>query len=69
MSACVDEINAIVELDRLAEYPFYFAALAELEQQLGRPDEARAHFLTASARARSPMERNFFDRRAHEVAS
>jgi RNA polymerase sigma factor (sigma-70 family) len=64
----LDEINAIVELDRLAEYPFYFAALAELEQQLGRADEARAHFLTASARARNPMERNFFDRRAHEVA-
>ena len=65
----LDEIHAIVELDRLAEYPFYFAALAELEQQLGRADEARAHFLTASARARNPMERNFFDRRAHEVAT
>ena len=65
----LDEINAIAELERLAEYPFYFAALAELEQQLGRPEEARAHFLIASARARSPMERHFFDRRAHEVAS
>jgi RNA polymerase sigma-70 factor (ECF subfamily) len=65
----IEEINAIAELDRLADYPFYFAALAELEHQLGRAEAARAHFLTASARARNPMERNFFDRRALEVAS
>jgi RNA polymerase sigma-70 factor (ECF subfamily) len=64
----LEEINAIVELDRLAEYPFYFAALAELEHQLGRAEEAHAHFLTASARARNPLERNFFDRRAQEIA-
>ena len=64
----LEEIESIAELDRLAEYPFYFATLAELEQQLGRADEARAHFLAASARARNPMERNFFDRRAQDVA-
>ena len=64
----LEEIETIVELDRLAEYPFYFAALAELEHQLGRAEAARAHFLTASARARNPLERNFFDRRAQDVA-
>jgi RNA polymerase sigma factor (sigma-70 family) len=62
------EIAAIADLERLAEYPFYFAALGELEHQLGREDAARAHFLTASVRARNAMERHFFDRRAHEIA-
>ncbi|MDQ2768740.1 MAG: sigma factor, ECF subfamily protein [Gemmatimonadota bacterium] len=64
----LEEIEAIAEVDRLTTYPFYFAALAELEQQLGRTADARAHFLTASQRARNPMERNFFDRRAEELA-
>jgi predicted RNA polymerase sigma factor len=62
------EIAAIAELDRLAGYPFYFAALAELEHQLGRVSEAREHFRMASSRARNPMERQFFERRAQEVA-
>ena len=61
-------IGAIAGADRLAEYPFYFAALGELEHRLGRKDVARDHFLTARARARNPMERNFFERRAKEVA-
>jgi RNA polymerase sigma-70 factor (ECF subfamily) len=63
------EIAAIAEADRLADYPFYFAALGELEHQRGNADAAREHFLSASARARNPLERNFFERRAHEVAS
>lgn len=62
------EIAAIADVDRLADYPFYFAALGELEQQLGRTMEARAHFRAASVRARNSMERQFFERRAHEVA-
>jgi predicted RNA polymerase sigma factor len=62
------EIAAIADVDRLADYPFYFAALGELEQQLGRTMEARAHFRAASMRARNSMERQFFERRAHEVA-
>jgi RNA polymerase sigma-70 factor (ECF subfamily) len=61
------EIAAIADLERLAEYPFYFAALGELEHQRGNASVAREHFLRASARARNPLERNFFERRAHEV--
>ena len=61
------EIGAIAGVERLADYPFYFAALGELEHRLGRKDAAREHFLTAHARARNPMERNFFERRAQEV--
>ena len=61
------EIDALAGAERLAAYPFYFAALGELEHRLGHKDAAREHFLTARARARNPMERNFFERRAHEV--
>jgi RNA polymerase sigma-70 factor (ECF subfamily) len=61
------EIHAIAEVERLAEYPFYFAALGELEHQRGDADVARDHFLSASAHARNPLERNFFERRAREV--
>ena len=61
------EIAAIAEIDRLADYPFYFAALGELEHRCGRAEVARQHFLGAVARARNPMERQFFDRRAREV--
>ena len=61
------EIAAITDVDRLANYPFYFAALGELEQQLGRTMEAQAHFRAAGARARNSMERQFFERRATEV--
>ncbi|MEO7038831.1 MAG: DUF6596 domain-containing protein [Gemmatimonadaceae bacterium] len=61
-------IEAIADVERLAEYPFYFAALGELEQRLGRTDAAREHFLTAKSRARNPMERRFFERRAVEAA-
>jgi predicted RNA polymerase sigma factor len=63
------EIAAIEEADRLADYPFYFAALGELEHQRGNSTVAREHFLCAIARARNPLERRFFERRAHEVAS
>jgi RNA polymerase sigma factor (sigma-70 family) len=62
------EIAAIAGADRLADYPFYFAALGELEHQRGNAAAAREHFLSAGTRARNPLERNFFERRAHEVA-
>lgn len=60
-------IEAIADVERLAEYPFYFAALGELEHRLGHNDVAREHFLSAKARARNPMERRFFQRRASEA--
>jgi RNA polymerase sigma factor (sigma-70 family) len=62
------EIDTIAEVERLAEYPFYFAALGELEHQRGNEDAAHGHFLSAGAHARNPLERNFFERRAREVA-
>jgi RNA polymerase sigma-70 factor (ECF subfamily) len=64
----LEEIAAIADIDRLSEYPFYFAALGELEQRLGRTSDAREHFRLAGGRARNPMERQFFERRAQQLA-
>ena len=57
------EIDAIEDRDRLAAYPFYAAALGELELRRGRHATARAHFQAALALARNPMERRFLDGR------
>lgn len=56
-------LHAIEAKDRLGRYPFYPAALGELELRRGRPDAARAHFLEALERARNPTERAFLERR------
>jgi RNA polymerase sigma factor (sigma-70 family) len=57
------EIRAIADSERLAEYPFYAAALGELELRSGRRDIARDHFCTARALARNAMEKHFLDMR------
>ena len=59
----LEEIRAIDDVERLAGYPFYYAALAELEHQCQRLDLAREHFQAALARARSPMEQRFLQQR------
>jgi len=59
----LEEINAIAGKERLASYPFYSAALGELEFRRGRQDAAREHFQTALLHARNPMERHFLERR------
>jgi RNA polymerase sigma-70 factor (ECF subfamily) len=55
----LEAINAIVGIDRLAAYPFYPAALGELELRCGRREAAREHFSAALSLARNPMERRF----------
>ncbi len=59
----LEEIRSITDRDRLAAYPFYPAALGELELRRGRHETAREHFRAAIALARNPMERRFLDRR------
>jgi RNA polymerase sigma factor (sigma-70 family) len=59
----LEAIRAIDGLDRLAAYPFYPAALGELELRSGRPHIARDHLCRALALARSPMERRFLEAR------
>jgi RNA polymerase sigma-70 factor (ECF subfamily) len=55
----LDAIAAIEGRERLAAYPFYFAAMGELELRKGNRDVARAHLEAALAVARSGMERRF----------
>ena len=59
----LDEIGGIVDRDRLASYPFYCAALGELELRRGRRESACQHFRAALALARNPMERRFLEQR------
>ncbi|HKF55747.1 MAG TPA: hypothetical protein VKJ45_09895, partial [Blastocatellia bacterium] len=59
----LEEIRAIAGSDRLAGYPFYYAALGMLELRCDRPGVARQHFRAALALARNQMERHFLEQR------
>jgi RNA polymerase sigma-70 factor (ECF subfamily) len=59
----LDAIRAIADSDRLSVYPFYSAALGELELRCGRPGVAHDHFKAALALARNPTERSFLEQR------
>jgi RNA polymerase sigma factor (sigma-70 family) len=59
----LEEVRSITDRDRLAAYPFYSAALGELELRRGNHETACEHFRAALALARNPMERRFLDRR------
>ncbi|HVI07370.1 MAG TPA: DUF6596 domain-containing protein [Candidatus Binatia bacterium] len=63
------EIRAIADAARLAKYPFYHAAMGELESRCGRGEAARGHFQTALDCARSPMEKRFLARRVAALES
>ena len=62
-------IDAIGDRHRLAAYPFFPAALGELELRRGGRGRAREHFRAALALARNPMERRFFQSRLRAAAS
>lgn len=59
----LQEIEGIDGRERLAAYPFYAAALGELELRRGRREVAREHFRAALSLARSPIERRFLEQR------
>src|SRR5256885_9374252 len=59
----LEEIVAIADRERLDAYPFYHAALGELELRRGRGETARGHFGAALTLARNPMERQVLGRR------
>jgi RNA polymerase sigma factor (sigma-70 family) len=65
----IAELRAIESADRLARYPFYPAAMAELELRRGDRQAAHAHFSTALALARNQTEKRFLERRARACAS
>jgi RNA polymerase sigma factor (sigma-70 family) len=59
----IEALHAIADHDRLDRYPFYPAALGELELRRGNRQAARTHFSTALALARSPIERRSLEKR------
>jgi RNA polymerase sigma-70 factor (ECF subfamily) len=59
----LEEMAHIENRDRLIGYPFYFAALGELELGRRRYAVAREHFAVALALARNPAERRFTEQR------
>jgi len=61
--AGLDALHAIAERERFGSYPFYPAAIGELELQLGHRDAARAQFEAAIAVARNHAERHFLVKR------
>ena len=59
----IEEIHAIPDADRLASYPFFPAALAELELRKGDTEAAVTHFKEAASLARNPTEREYLEER------
>jgi RNA polymerase sigma-70 factor (ECF subfamily) len=64
----LDALDAIEDRDRLAAYPFYPAARAELELRRGERGRAEEHFRAALALARNDAERRFLERRLRSTA-
>ncbi len=57
------ELAKILNVERLAHYPFYPAAQGEFHLRAGRANEAETHFQQALALARSRTEASFFERK------
>ena len=57
------QLAAIAGEKKLARYPFYWAALADLERRADRPAEARSSYERAIELSRSPAERDSYRRR------
>ena len=60
----LEAIHAIEGRRRLKRYPFYPAALGDLELRRGHHEAAREHYQAALALARNPTERRFLEKRA-----
>jgi RNA polymerase sigma-70 factor (ECF subfamily) len=58
----LSELAAIRDQGRLARYPFYQAALGDLQLRLGRDQVAAGHFRSALDIARNDAERRFLER-------
>jgi RNA polymerase sigma-70 factor (ECF subfamily) len=59
----LEELHAIAERARLSSYPFYPAAMGELELRRGDHANARKHFQAALGLARNTTERRFLEKR------
>ena len=64
----LEEIGRIAGHERLLRYPFYYAALGELELRLGHHEAAVRWFEAAVGRARNPPEKRFLACRLRTAA-
>jgi RNA polymerase sigma-70 factor (ECF subfamily) len=62
------ELRGLRGAERLHAYPFFHAALAELELRVGHHRRARTHFAEALRLARNDTERRFLRKRAGAAA-
>jgi RNA polymerase sigma-70 factor (ECF subfamily) len=62
------EMERIAGKERLAEYPFYPAAMGEMELRRGNREAAREHFNAALRLARNPMEARFLAQKLESQA-
>jgi len=58
----LEELTAIPDRERLARYPFYPAALGELQLRLGNVEAAHEQFRAALGVARNDAERRFLEK-------
>jgi RNA polymerase sigma-70 factor (ECF subfamily) len=63
----LEELRAIADGERLLRYPFYPAALGELELRRGNPEAATVQFRAALELARNEAERRFLEKRLRVV--
>jgi len=63
----LESLRTISDRDRLRRYPFYPAAMGEVELRRGNLAAARRHFSAAATLARSRVERRFFERRVRDT--
>jgi len=64
----LEEMKSIDDRERLASYPFYEAALGEMELRRGNRAAADEHFRRALGLARNEMERRFLSSRLERTA-
>jgi RNA polymerase sigma-70 factor (ECF subfamily) len=64
----LEALDAVNDRDRLARYPFYYAARGELELRRKNNAIAREHFASALALARNPVEQRFLKKRIEACA-
>jgi predicted RNA polymerase sigma factor len=62
----LEALQAISDADRLRGYPFYPAALGDVELRRGNLGSARTLFQSAVDLARNDVERRFLQKRVRE---
>jgi RNA polymerase sigma factor (sigma-70 family) len=60
-------LDQVPDRDRLAEYPFYYLTVAELQRRAGRIEAATKNLQTARSVARSPAEQRLIARKLEEL--